>query len=315
MAAIEVSGLTHRYGRVEALSGVDLAVPEGSVFALLGPNGAGKTTLVHILMGLLAATSGRAKLFGRDTASLRPSDRASIGYVAEGQALPEWMRLRALESWLAPLYPEWDGDLADELRHRFRLDADRRIRTFSRGERMKAALLCALAQRPRLLILDEPFAGLDVAVKDELVRGFLGAAAERGTTILIATHDLAEVETLIDGVAFLDRGRLLFSAMMDEVRARFTRVEAAGMEGGDATAAAIMALEDVDGLELLSVERAGSRVGLLVSSTSGEVDEARARQWFPTATWIDVRPASLREIFIAIARGPSHSSRLEEVGA
>src|SRR5690606_14549656 len=117
--------------------------------ALLGPNGAGKTTLLQILAGLRRPAAGWARVLGKDVTALGVGDRQAIGYVAEGLRLPGWMTLRQLEAYLAPLYPEWDRSLADELRRRFRLDPDRRIRTFSRGEHMKAALLCALAPRPR----------------------------------------------------------------------------------------------------------------------------------------------------------------------
>ena len=157
MAVIEVDGLTHRYGSVTALADVDIQVPEGTLYALLGPNGAGKTTLLQILMGLRRPTAGRVSLLGKGISELTLQDRASIGYVAEGQPLPGWMTLQQLEEYLAPLYSTWDHALADELRRRFRLNPGRRIKTLSRGEHMKAALLCTLAPRPRLVLMDEPF--------------------------------------------------------------------------------------------------------------------------------------------------------------
>ncbi|MGD8321778.1 MAG: ABC transporter ATP-binding protein [Gemmatimonadota bacterium] len=164
-AAIEARGLTHRYGGTPALRNVDLDVGEGSLYALLGPNGAGKTTLLKILLGLLRPTRGEVTVFGKDVRRLRPRDRARVGYVAEGQRLPGWMTLEALLRYLAPLYPTWDQALASELQRRFRLHADRKLRTMSRGERMKSALLCALAPRPRLLVMDEPFTGMDALVR------------------------------------------------------------------------------------------------------------------------------------------------------
>ena len=167
---IEASGLTHRYGRSVALRDVELTVPEGALYALLGPNGAGKTTLLKILLGLLRPTAGRVALLGKELPYLTQRDRAAIGYVAEGQHLPGWMTMDRLEAYLAPLYPTWDFALASQLRGRFRLPVGRRLRQMSRGERMKAALLVALAPRPRLLIMDEPFTGMDALVKDELVR-------------------------------------------------------------------------------------------------------------------------------------------------
>src|SRR5687767_4119426 len=207
MSVIETTGLTHHYGRVLALDDVDLTVPEGAVYALLGPNGAGKTTLLRILVGLQSASSGHVSLLGKAVTRITAADRASIGYVAEGQRLPGWMRLEQLESYLAPLYPTWDRSLASELRRRFRLDSQRKLRTLSRGESMKAALLCTLAPRPRLLLMDEPFSGMDAVVKDDLVSGLLETAGTEAWTVVISSHDLAELETLADGVGFLDDRR------------------------------------------------------------------------------------------------------------
>jgi ABC-2 type transport system ATP-binding protein len=292
MAVVEVTGLTHRYGRVRALSDVSLAVPDGAVYALIGPNGAGKTTLLRILSGLLRPTSGRASLLGTDVRRLRASDRMSIGYVAEGQRLPGWMRLGKLEAYLAPLYPSWDHALADDLRARFRLDPDRRIRTLSRGEHMKAALLCTLAPRPRLLLMDEPFTAMDALVKDELVRGLLGTAAGEGLTVLISSHDLAELEPLADHVGFLDDGGMLLSQPMDELRARFRHVELV-LQETDATAWV------PDGV--LAEERAGRRI-TFIHPHADDAAEAELRARNDGIALVDTRPATLRELFVALAR-------------
>jgi ABC-2 type transport system ATP-binding protein len=292
MAVVEVTGLTHRYGRVRALSDVSLAVPDGAVYALIGPNGAGKTTLLRILSGLLRPTSGRASLLGTDVRRLRASDRMSIGYVAEGQRLPGWMRLGKLEAYLAPLYPSWDHALADDLRARFRLDPDRRIRTLSRGEHMKAALLCTLAPRPRLLLMDEPFTAMDALVKDELVRGLLATASSEGWSVLISSHDLAELEALADRVGFLDGGRLLLSEPMEALRDRFKRVQ-------------IVLHDGVAPLDLpagrLSEERSGPRVTFLISDPD-DVVESELRHRYADAARLDISAATLREIFVALAR-------------
>ena len=306
MAIVEARGLTHRYGRVNALVGVDLEVPEGALYALLGANGAGKSTLLQILMGLRRATAGRASVLGKDVVRLTTEDRGRIAYVAEGQALPSWMTLEQLEAYLAPLYPAWDRALADELRRRFRLDARRKIGTLSRGERMKAALLCALAPRPRLLLLDEPFTGMDALVKDELVHGLLESAGEEGWTILICSHDINELETLADWVGFLDGGRLTLSEPMEALRERLKRVDVVTGNGTEPLPARLPA-------EWLAVERSGSRISFLLSGAGSPADGAELRGWFPEAARIDVRAASLREIFVALARGSAWHTRTEEV--
>ena len=221
MNVIETKNLNFRYGRVAALHDVTLAVPQGCVYALLGQNGAGKTTLLQLLAGLRHPSSGEARIMGKSAESLTPADRVRIGYVAEGQELPGWMSVRQLEDFLRPLYPSWDSSLAADLRRRFRLDPEQIIRSMSRGERMKTALLCALAPQPTLLLMDEPFTGLDVAVRDDLVRGMLGAAAGREWTAVISTHDVAEIESISDWVGFLDRGRLVVSKPIDALREEY----------------------------------------------------------------------------------------------
>ena len=148
--AIETQGLTRRFGRSEAVDGLSLTVPEGSVFALIGPNGAGKTTTIKILMNLIRPTAGTARVLGTESTRLAPSDLARIGYVSEGQELPEWLSPEAMLAYLRPFYPTWDDALCRKLQAVLGLSARTPIRTLSRGTRMKAALLASLAYRPEL---------------------------------------------------------------------------------------------------------------------------------------------------------------------
>jgi ABC-2 type transport system ATP-binding protein len=296
MGIVEARGLSHRYGRRNALLDVDLEVPEGAFYALLGPNGAGKTTLLQILMGIRRPTSGSVALFGKDASRLSVEERGAVAYVAEGQRLPGWMTLRQLEAYLAPLYAGWDSSLSADLRRRFGLDADQKIRTLSRGQQMKAAVLCALAPRPRLLLMDEPFTGMDVMVKDDLVRGLLQSAGEEGCTTVISSHDIGELEALADWVGFLDRGRLTLSEPMDTLRERLKRVDVVTRSGAEVLQTAFPA-------EWLSVERSGPRISFLLSGADGPGVGDDLRRWFPAPARIEVREASLREIFVALARG------------
>jgi len=296
-AAVEALGLTYRYrAGTDALHGVDLSIPQGALFALLGPNGAGKTTLVQVLAGLRHATRGRATVLGVECSALTYRDRLTIAYLNESQQLPTWMRVDQLEAYVAPLYPTWDASLAARLRDRFQLPTDRPIRTFSRGERMKAALLCVLAPRPRLLLLDEPFSGMDAIVKDELVRGLLESAGAEGWTVLLSSHDIGELELLADRVGILAEGRMRLSASMDDVRARFKRVEV--------TASGASPANGVDA-NWMSVDRAGNRLGFVADTSDESALASELSGRFPGAR-VDVRPATLREVFVAVAsRRPS----------
>ncbi len=190
---IATHALTRRYGSLTALNGVTLAVEPGSVYSLVGPNGAGKTTLIQLLMNLQPATSGTAELMGMSTNEIRGAALNRIGYVAETQELPGWMTVGELLDYLRPFYPTWDRGLEAQLLRDFALPLQRKLKQLSRGMRMKAAFAGALSFRPALLVLDEPFSGLDPLVRDELIQGLLDRIGE--TTLFISTHDLEEIES------------------------------------------------------------------------------------------------------------------------
>lgn len=301
MTVIETTEVTHRYGRVTALDGVSLEVPEGSVYGLIGPNGSGKTTLLEIVTGLRRPTAWRATVLGRDAGSLKYRDRMEIGYIAEGQRLPHQMTLRQLEAYLAPLYDGWDFGLADSLRGRFRLDPGRRVDKLSRGDAMKAALLCALAPRPKLLVMDEPFTGMDVRVRDELVRGLLDSAGRAGWSVLICSHDIAELEPLIDRVGFLDGGRLVLQSSMEDVRARFRWV--------DVTLRAGARLPAFLPRDWLSAERSGHRLRFLTSLGDAGDPAASVAAELDGVVRVDVSDASLRDVFLGLSNESIHLAR------
>ena len=303
MAAIEVSRLSYSYRGVDALRGLDFEVPEGALYALLGPNGSGKTTLLQIVAGLRRAARGRVTVLGTDARALTSAHRCRMCYVAEGRALPRWMRLEQLEAYLAPLYPQWDPTLASDLRDRFSLDPARKLGAMSRGERMKAALLCALAPRPELLLMDEPFTGMDALVKDELVRGLLASAGRDGWTVLIASHDIGELELLADWVGIMQRGTMRLSAPMERLRERFSRVT---VVGGDA----LLRARDHD-RGWLDVEHAGRRMTFVVEHHGPQNPEGSLRERFAGADQLEIREATLREVFVALAREGSPVGRQE----
>ncbi len=219
---IHAEGLTKRFGRTLALDQVNLNVPEGGIYALVGPNGAGKTTAIKVLMNIHSPTAGASTVLGTDSKRLGPRDFARIGYVSENQEMPEWMTVDCFLKFLAPLYPTWDEALAAELVAQFDLPTERKLRHLSRGMRMKAALASSLAYRPKLIVLDEPFTGLDALVRDELIESLLARA--ENTTIFISSHDLAEIESFSSHVGYLDQGRLQFSEELESLSTRFREV-------------------------------------------------------------------------------------------
>jgi ABC-2 type transport system ATP-binding protein len=225
MNAIETTGLTRRFLRVEAVHALDLAVPQGAIYALLGPNGAGKTTTIKMLMNLLEPSAGSARVLGADSRRLGPREFARIGYVSENLELPEWMSVQVFMDYCRPFYPTWDQELAAALLAKFELPPGRKLRHLSRGMKMKVALLCALAYRPSLLVLDEPFSGLDPVVRDDFVRGVLEVSALGDWTVFLSSHDIEEVERLADWVGIIENGRLRLSETLESLQQRFRRVE------------------------------------------------------------------------------------------
>jgi ABC-2 type transport system ATP-binding protein len=222
-AVVRAIDLSKRFSGAYTLDDLNLEVPERSIFGLVGPNGAGKTTTVKILMNMLKPTSGRAEVFGIDSRHLGPSEFAAIGYVSENQEMPDWMTVDDLLTYLRPFYPTWDETLARRMVRQFALPGDRKLRHLSRGMWMKAALASSLAYRPRLLVLDEPFSGLDPLVRHDFVEGILDRASE--TTILISSHDLADIESFATHIGYLDGGHIRLAEEMDALAARFREIE------------------------------------------------------------------------------------------
>jgi ABC-2 type transport system ATP-binding protein len=290
-AAIKTVGLTKRFGSTNALASVDLNVPEDSIYALVGPNGAGKTTLIKLAMNILQPTAGTAEVLGRLSHKMTGRDLNRIGYVSENQEYPEWMTVGAMLAYLRPFYPTWDRSLEQQLMAHFDLAPERKIRQLSRGMRMKAAMASALAFRPALLVLDEPFSGLDPLVRDELIEGLLDRSPE--TTIFLSSHDLSEIESFSSHVGYLEQGRLLFSEELGELAGRFREVTVT--LGSPRAEKAVPA-------QWLQYEATDSIVRFVHSGCRGEQTAAELRQMFPGAKDIEMEPMPLRAIFLAVAR-------------
>ena len=228
MNAIETSALTCSFGwrkKVTAVQNLDLRIPEGSVYAYLGPNGAGKTTTIKSLLGLIRPTSGEAKILGHDSARLDPKVFQRIGYVSENQKMYDWMTVGQFLAYCRPLYPTWDRAFEAQLVNQFDLPLDRKLKHLSRGMKMKASLVSSLAYRPSLLVLDEPFSGLDPLVRQEFIDGILELTEQERWTVFVSSHDLDDVERLADTIGFLKDGKLILSEPVEELQARFRQVE------------------------------------------------------------------------------------------
>lgn len=294
MNVIETEKLTRIFGKTEAVKDLDLSIPEGAIFAFLGPNGAGKTTTIKILMNMLEATSGVARVLGVETRRLQPEHFSKIGYVSENQEIPKWMTVASFLDYCRPFYPGWDQDFEKRLLREFDLPSDQKIKDLSRGMQMKVSLLSSLAYRPKLLVLDEPFSGLDPLVRDEFIRGILELSEQEGWSMMISSHDIDEVERLANRVGILHKGRLLALESTEELQGRFREVEVelAGETGLPAPLPPTW----------MCVERAGGRLRFTESRFTPEDYEARLAALLPGGRKTGMRSLTLREIFLNYAR-------------
>lgn len=297
---VTATDLVKHFRKVPVLDGLSLSLPEGSVFGLAGPNGAGKTTTIKILMNILRPSSGRAKVLGFDSRALGPEAFANIGYVSENQEMPDWMTIEYLLAYLRPFYPSWDDTRAQQLVRAFDLPLDRQIGHLSRGMRMKAALASSLAYRPRLLVMDEPFSGLDPLVREDLIDGLVESAAE--TTILISSHDLGEIESFATHIGYLDRGRLQFSEEMTTLTARFREVEVV------LDSPPLVPLDRPWPEHWLRPETSPALVRFVETHFDPDRTPGEIRRLFGEVRNIEAHPMPLRAIFVTLARARSKAA-------
>ncbi len=284
-----------RFDRVEAVRDLTLEVPAGCIYAFLGANGAGKTTTIKALLNLLRPCSGTARVLGVDSTHLGPPELARIGYVSENQRLPGRLTVKQLISYCRSLYATWDDALCRRLTDKLALPVDRAIENFSRGMKIKAALLVSLAYRPELLLMDEPFSGLDPLVRDDLVQAMLELSEQESWTVFISSHDIDEVERLADQVGMIDNGVLTLSESADSLRTRFRRVDAIFAEGAPLSPALFQ--------DVLSAEISGASVRWIENHYINEEDLGnRIKARLPDCKAWTSSPLSLRDIFIVLTR-------------
>lgn len=222
MSVIVARDLCRTYGSRRGISDVNLTINAGEIFGFLGPNGAGKSTTIRVLMGLLRASSGTARIFGQDCWSEGSTIRRDVGYVAGDVRLYSWLTTRRGLGMISKIHGR---DLLPNgltLAERFRLEPDLVVRKMSRGNRQKVALVLALAHSPRLVILDEPTSGLDPLMQDTLMMCLRELASE-GRTVMFSSHTLSEVETLCDRIAIVRDGQIVEDSTLIALKAQAPR--------------------------------------------------------------------------------------------
>ncbi len=285
---IETRELRKTYDGIEALRGLDLAVPRGSICGFLGRNGAGKTTTLKILLGMTHPTSGEARVFGLDAGSVEIRERCA--FVSEEKDLYPSMTVEDTVRFTASFFPRWRRDLEQRYLRAFDLPPARKVKALSRGMRTKLALLLALCRGAELLILDEPTSGLDPAVAEDVLQALIRHVASEELTIFFSSHQIAEVDQISDRVVIIHRGRAVVEGALDDLREHYRRIELTFENAPPSIA--------FRSPGVTRVERDGRVVSVLSSAGADAiVDEARALG----ATSVDVMPVSLKELFLEVA--------------
>ena len=286
---IDTADLRKNYDGVEAVRGLNLQVPAGSICGFLGRNGAGKTTTIKILLGMARATSGQARVFGLRT-DLQESSvdiRRRTGFVSDDKDLYGYFTVEEMIRFTAAFFPRWRTDLEQRYRRTFGLPADRKVKALSSGTRTKLALLLAFCRGAELLILDEPTSGLDPAMTEEVLQALVSHVASEELTVFFSSHQIPEVDQIADRVAIIHAGRLVLSGALDDLRENFRRIQL--VFDGDAP----VALFRSPGVERM--DRKGRELTVL-SSAGAEGIVAEARALNPIS--VEVAPVTLKEIFL-----------------
>jgi len=284
--AIETQSVKKSFGRIKALDGLDLAVPEGAVCLLVGPNGAGKTTTLRMLLGQVRPTDGSANVFGLDVSRAGAAIRANVGYVPEdGAPIYSWMRVRDLLAYHSQYYERWDDDYAIRLTAAFELRTSVPFGKLSKGEKRRVQLVMAMAHRPALLLLDEPTDGLDPVIRDRFFRLLAAHLADTPTTVLISSHLVYESELLADHLGVMTRGKL--SAQLDRAAIdRYLRRYIAEIPR------AANKLGDLDS-SIIAKRESGKEIDWVVW---GEEDFVTKALWNAGSKTRSIKPLSLEEV-------------------
>ena len=289
---IEAINLIKTFEETCALDGLTLTVPESTVYGLVGPNGAGKSTLIRHMTGIYRQDAGELRINGEPVYE-NPAVKAKIASIPD--EIPYWSQatIEDMMRFYATVYPQFDRQYYEQLGRVFDLDEKRMMRKLSKGQQKLAAFRFALAQRPEILVLDEPLDGLDPVNRRTVWGMILGNVAERGTTVLVSSHNLRELEDVCDHVGIMNRGRMLLERSLSELQENMVKIQLVLPDG----------TELPGDLELLHEGRTGRLRQLILR---GSAEELSARLSACEPLFMDVLPLTLEEIFIYELGGMEH---------
>ncbi len=223
MPCIEARALRKTFGSTVALDGVDLRVEDGRILGIIGPNGAGKTTALNAMLGL-TDDQGELRVLGRDPWRERDQLMRDVCFIADVAVLPRWIRVSQLLDYVAGVHPRFDRAKAESFLQRTTIKRHSKVRELSKGMVTQLHLSIVMAIDARLLILDEPTLGLDILFRKQFYDSLLGDYADGTRTIIVATHQVEELEHVLTDIVFIDRGCIVFKRTMEEVESRFSEL-------------------------------------------------------------------------------------------
>jgi ABC-2 type transport system ATP-binding protein len=223
MSVIAARGLRKAFGTTVALDGLDLHLEEGRILGLIGPNGAGKTTALNAILGLIPC-QGKLEVLGRDPWTERDQLMRDVSFIADVAVLPRWMRVSHLFDYIAGVHPRFDRAKAEGLLAKTTIGRDRKVRELSKGMITQLHLGLIMAIDARLLVLDEPTLGLDILFRKQFYDALLSDYFDRSRTVIVATHQVDEIQNVLTDVMFIHRGRIVFGCSMEEFEARYLEV-------------------------------------------------------------------------------------------
>jgi len=271
--AVRLSNLSKHFRKVRAVDRLTLDVMPGDVLALIGANGSGKSTTFRLMLNIYRASSGESSLLNIPSSRLNGSDFERVCYISEGQKQPVWMSVAYFLNYCGKMYPNWDQELCDSLVEAFGLPMQQKIKHLSRGQKMKLAVASTLPCRPKLLLLDEPFSGLDVETRAQLGKLLKKLSQDDGLATIITTHDVEEVEPVANQIAILNQGRLIIDEPLEQFMGRHRRISLDGIPPENfpaELAGRLIAVESLDGSLQYITDRYGDAFGGELQSLAPE---------------------------------------------
>jgi ABC-2 type transport system ATP-binding protein len=287
---IQVSNVTRAFDGPPVLRDLNLTVRAGSIYGFLGRNGSGKTTTIRLLAGLAKPHAGEVRVLGSDPFTMGAAERQHVGYMSEKAIIPAYTSVRSVLNLGRALYPTWDGALVDALFAKYNLNPSKRFMTLSAGNQRLVNFIMAIAPRPKVLLLDEPAANLDVVARREILDDILELLRDCGCTVLFSTHILSDVERVADEIGILAHGKLRVSEPLDSLKDSIRQVRFFGFKNG--------ALPG-DIPESFRTVRAKGEMTMTLRTSPLVTPETLAQRWDCEQ---ETRSLSLEDMFVELSR-------------